>query len=184
MTSDSGQPSALGPCLQRLEALIETLRDINDERARSIARELLEASMDLHGLALARLITIAQSGADGATLVGRFAADDYVAAVMLLHGLHPEEAEVRLRKKIAALRPHWGVRGFRVDLLAVDSTSARARVHWAEGGDPSRRPAARREIEAALTEAAPDLDRIIVEDDDDMAPAEARMAALENSTEL
>lgn len=174
MTSGDGRPRALGQCLHRLETLIQTLDDIDDPKARSVARELLDATLDLHGLALARLITIGQGGADGAALIGRFAADDYVAAVMLLHGLHPEEAEVRLRKKIAAMRPHWGVRGFRVDLLDVNSTSARARLCWAEGGH--RQPAVRREIEEALTEAAPDLDRILVED---VAPAEAA-----NSMEL
>lgn len=181
MKSDDERPSALGQCLRRMETSVEMLDGISDEKVRSIARELLEASLDLHGLALARLIAIGQGGGDGAAIISRFVADEYVAAVMLLHGLHPDEAEVRLRRKLASMRSHWGVRGFRVDLLGVDGACANVGVRF--GDDRSDRTAIRREIEDALTEAAPDLDRIIVEDFD-VATTSGLRVPVANAAEL
>lgn len=173
--SDS-QAGALERCLQRIDGAMATLDEIGDTKAGAVARQLVEAVLDLHGLAFAKAIALIQDGGDGDVLLSRLAADDYVASAMLLHGLHPEEAEARLRKKIAAMRPHWGVRGFCVELEAVTGSTAKARVLWSE--DALDRRAARREIEAALTDAAPDLDEILVEEID-RTPPQRNVAALQ-----
>jgi len=153
---------ALGRCLVRIDEARERLEEIRDGEAKLQAKLLLEAVMDLHGLALARALTLAQSGAAGDALTQRLAEDDYVAAVLLLHGLHPEEPETRLNKKLSSMRPHWGVRGFRVELVAIEHGAAKAKVHW---GDVAKaeRSALLREIENVLTDAAPDLDVIALE---------------------
>jgi hypothetical protein len=161
---------ALVDCLSRMERLIEALDETRDARARSLARALLDASLDLHGLALARMLTLAASGADGGRLLADFAADEYVAAALLLHGLHPDEPETRLRRAIAALRE---IGDAEIELLDVSHAVARVSLHFGEGAD---RAAARREIERALIEAAPDLDRIILEDRATAAPTLADSA--------
>ena len=61
------------------------------------------------------------------------------------------------------MRPHWGVRGFRVDLTHVDRTAARVRVAVSDNADRGTNKALALEIEQVLTDAAPDLDRIMVE---------------------
>jgi hypothetical protein len=149
---------ALGHCLRRMERLVEALDDAKDPRARALARELLESCLDLHGLALARILTIAQSGALGEDMVARLAADDTVAAALLLHGLHPEEPATRLAREIAALREKWSAE---IELLEITHALARVGVRFPDGCD---RVTARREIEQALTAVAPDLDRILLED--------------------
>jgi hypothetical protein len=149
---------ALGHCLRRMERLVEALDDAKDPRARALARELLESCLDLHGLALARILTIAQSGALGEDMVVRLAADDTVAAALLLHGLHPEEPAARLAREIAALREKWSAE---IELLEITHALARVGVRLPDGCD---RVTARREIEQALTAVAPDLDRILLED--------------------
>ncbi len=153
---------ALGRCLQRIEVAMAALDEIGDSRAGGMARELVEAVLDLHGIALARMIVIMQ-GVDESSS-DSLAADEHVAAALLLHGLHPEEAETRLRKKITAMRPHWGARGFRVELESVDGASAKARVLWS--GNVLDRRAALGDIEAALIDAAPDLDDISLQEFD------------------
>jgi hypothetical protein len=162
------QSSALGLCLQRIDTAMAALDRMGDAKAGAVAREFVEAVLDLHGLALAKAITVVQGGGDGDALAERLAADDYVAAALLLHGLHPEEPETRLRKKIASMHPHWGVRGFRVELENVAGSAAKARVLWSD--TVLDRFAALREIEEALTDAAPDLDEIMLEEIDRAPP--------------
>lgn len=161
--SSAAQSSALGSCLARLETLIETLDRLDDVNARAVARELLDATLDLHGLALARIMTICNGAENGDLLLRDLLADNYVAAVALLHGLHPEDAETRLRNKVAAMRPHWGVRGFRVDVIAVDRTAARIRMTFSNDNSRAISQDLAHEVEQALTEAAPDLESITVE---------------------
>jgi hypothetical protein len=166
---------ALVDCLRRMERLIEALDETRDARVRSLARALLDASLDLHGLALARMLTLAASSADGGRLLADFAADEYVAAALLLHGLHPDEPETRLRRAIAKLRETnpREIGDAEIELLDVSHAIARVSLHFGEGAD---RAAARREIERALIEAAPDIDRIILEDRATAAPTLADSA--------
>lgn len=151
---DEQQGSALGRCLQRIEASMSAIDEIRDAKARVVTKDLVEAVLDLHGIALARVLTIAQSGSDGEAMTQRLADDDYVSAALLLHGLHPEEPETRLTKRIAAMRPHWGVRGFHVEFVSLNGVEASVRVHW--GDARLDRRATLREIEEVLTDAAPD----------------------------
>jgi hypothetical protein len=149
---------ALAQCLRRMEHLIEGLEEIKDPRGRTLARELLDSCLDLHGLALARILTLAQSGAEDEDMLARFASDDIVAAALLLHGLHPEEPAARLEREIASLRDKWSAE---IELVEITHALARVGLRLPDGCD---RVTARREIEQALTAAAPDLDRILVED--------------------
>lgn len=151
-----------------------SLEEIGDVAARSTARDLVDAVIDLHALALARTMTIVMSDEGGSDLARRLACDDYVAATMLLHGLHPEDPETRLRKKLAAMRPHWGVRGFRVELVEVSASSAKARILWSD--ESLDRRAVRLEVEADLTNAAPDLDMISIEEVERASSASAATA--------
>jgi hypothetical protein len=157
---------ALGRCLERIDEARERLEESRDGEAKVQAKLLLEAVMDLHGLALARAMTLAQSDVAGDTFAQRLAEDDYVATVLLLHGLHPEDPETRLNKKLSLMRPHWGVRGFRVELVAIERSAAKARVHWGAAVTKAERSALLREIENVLTDAAPDLDLIALEEAD------------------
>ena len=146
-----------------METSIEALESIADPNARGLARDLLESALDLHAIALAKVLTICQETENGDLLIRDLLADAYVGAVVLLHGLHPQDAEARLRSKLAEMRPHWGVRGFRVELTHVDRTAARVRVAVSDDADRGTNKALALEIEQVLTEAAPDLDGIVVE---------------------
>ncbi len=160
---DETRAGALRQCVGRMETSIEALESIADPNARGLARDLLESALDLHAIALAKVLAICQETENGDLLIRNLLADAYVGAVVLLHGLHPQDADARLRSKLAEMRPHWGVRGFRVELTHVDRTSARVRVVVSDDADRGTNKALALEIEQVLTEAAPDLDRIMVE---------------------
>jgi hypothetical protein len=165
---------ALQSCLQRMQTAMSALDEIGDATAHSVAKDLVDALLDLHGIALAKTMAVVLNGENGRALAERLAADDYVAATMLLHGLHPEDPETRLRKKISAMRPHWGVRGFRVDLAEVSASSAKAHILWSNPTVDRR--AVLLEVEAALTDAAPDLDAISLEEVERAEPKSAAPA--------
>jgi hypothetical protein len=154
---------ALRQCVGRMETSIQALESIDDPNARGLARDLLESALDLHAIALAKVLTICQKAENGDVLIRNLLADPYVGAVVLLHGLHPQDAEARLRSKLAEMRAHWGVRGFRVELTYLDRATARIHVAVSENADRGTNEALALEIEQVLTEAAPDLDGIMVE---------------------
>ncbi len=160
---DEMRAGALRQCIGRMETSIEALESIADPNARCLARDLLESALDLHAIALAKVLTICQKTENGELVIRNLLADPYVGAVVLLHGLHPQDAEARLRSKLAEMRPHWGVRGFRVELTHVDRTAARVQVAVSDDADRGTNKALALEIEQVLTESAPDLDRIVVE---------------------
>lgn len=160
---DETRASALRQCVGRIETSIEALESIGDAKARGVARDLLEAALDLHAIALAKVLTICQEAENGDLVIRDLLADAYIGAVVLLHGLHPQDAETRLRSKIAEMRPHWGVRGFRVELTHIDQTAAQVQVTVSDDADGGTNDALALEIEQLLTDAAPDLDGIVVE---------------------
>jgi hypothetical protein len=99
---------------------------------------------------------------DDTRLLSSLAEDAQIKAVLVLHGLHPEEIEARVRKAVDWLRAHLGAQGMRVELAEISSATVRLRVH---GGAEDNR-ACRAEIERTLMDAAPDLEAIIIEGPD------------------
>jgi hypothetical protein len=151
--------------LARIETLIATLESQADASARRPARELLEVVLDLHGLALARLASIIAGEANGAALFSRLAEDRHVRAVLLLHGLHPDEIAVRVGRAIAELNHDLAARGVRLRMAAVGANTARLVVHH-EPGTHRLDASLREQIEAVIVEAAPELDELIIDGPD------------------
>lgn len=155
--------AGLGPALRRIETLVAALDELRDPAAREPARELLERVLDLHGLALARVLAIV-AAAGGRRLLDEFVEDDQVRAVLLLHGLHPHTAEERVRRAVEGLRPRLGAASVRLAIVEAGAASVRLRVErrGGNGSTPADREL-RREIEETIVEAAPDLDEIMIE---------------------
>jgi hypothetical protein len=146
--------------LRRIEALTDVLDRVSDRQTREAAHELLGLMLDLHGLALARLMSVVAVAADSAAS-DALIADPYVCAILLLHGLHPRDARTRLDQAIATMQPQWQERGFHIDFLGMSAGTARVRLYKNGSAEPVDELC--REVEAFLCEAAPDLDDILVE---------------------
>jgi hypothetical protein len=126
---------------------------------------LLQVIMDLHAGGLARLLQLLAAGDPDGRLLAALAADEQVRALLLLHGLHPQDLPTRVRQALAALRPHLGVLGLRLILLEdrEDDNIVRLRI---EGRLQQRGPGVetlQREIEDAILQAAPDVAAIEIE---------------------
>ena len=167
----------LEEALSRIDALVSALDQAADASARETAREVLQLVLDLHGLALARTLAIVASAEDGRALVERLAQDEQVRATLLLHGLHPEPIEERVQRAVERLQPELSVLGFRVRVVAVGAAVARLRVDGAHGPEGSREMGLRQQIEAAIVDEAPDLDKIVIEGLEDAGVERAALAA-------
>jgi hypothetical protein len=156
----SGRDEAEG-ALRRIEERIAALDAMPDSRGRTAARDILEAVLDLHGLALARFLAIVAASDDGDTLLQALAADEQVAALLLLHGLHPELPEARVRKALQRAKPKLAAQGADLQLIEVSDGVARLRLRM-PGASREETAMVRREIEDTIVEAAPDLEEIAI----------------------
>jgi hypothetical protein len=150
-----GDKQAVQASLRRLEALIAALDALPDPAAREPARELLELVLDLHGLALAKIVAGVAAGGDHG-LLARLTEDPHIGAMLLLHGAHPEEPETRVRRALESTAP---------GLISVRLIGGSLRLLLSGAGAP----ALRQEIEDAIIDAAPDLDDILFEELDEIA---------------
>jgi Fe-S cluster biogenesis protein NfuA len=147
----------------RIEALIAELRAINEPRARETAEELVRSLLELYGGGIERMMEIVDESPLGGELFGRFAADDLVASLLLLHGLHPESVEERILRALDRVRPYLGSHGGDVTLLGIADDVVFLRLEGSCHGCPSSTLTMKLAIEKAIEEAAPEIVRIEVE---------------------
>jgi Fe-S cluster biogenesis protein NfuA len=147
----------------RIEALLAELRAINEPRARETAEELVRSLLELYGGGLARMMEIVHDSAAGGELFDRFAGDDLVASLLLLHDLHPEDTESRILRALDGVRPYLGSHGGDVRLLGIEDGVVRLRLEGSCHGCPSSSITMKLAIEKAIAEAAPEVTRIEVE---------------------
>jgi hypothetical protein len=142
--------------LRRIEERVAALEKIKDPAARLAARQLFEAILDLHGLALAKITTKLTMSEDGRETYAALGADEQVKAVLLLYGLHPDSAEDRIRAAIAPLEARLDVR---LHLISVGDGIARITLEPGIGDFD----ALCQQVGRALIDAAPDLDDIAID---------------------
>jgi hypothetical protein len=165
--SEDGIDSAL----RRIEALIAALDNLADPAAREPARALLELVLEIHAMGLAHMIASIASSEGGAALLRRLVEDEAIRGILLLHGLHPETVETRVGQAVAVLRPQLAAFGLGIRLARCSARLARVRV-WRIGAVPAQASAAawRDKIEAAIVEAAPDLETLEISGLDGTVP--------------
>jgi hypothetical protein len=110
--------------VRRIEALVD---------AQPEAGELVQLLMQLYGAGLSRMVDMVHEEGNGAIL-DRFARDKLVASLLLLHGLHPVDAETRLRK--ALQRVERRLESQRIVLTEISGGVAFVRVEHNGGGAP------------------------------------------------
>jgi Fe-S cluster biogenesis protein NfuA len=147
----------------RIEQLLAELRAINEPRARETAEELVRSLLELYGGGIARMMEIVYESPLGGELFGRFAGDDLVASLLLLHGLHPESAEERIVRALDGVRPYLASHGGDVRLLGIADDVVHLRLEGSCHGCPSSTITMKLAIEKAIEEAAPEIVRIEVE---------------------
>ncbi|GAC1415615.1 MAG: NifU family protein [Acidobacteriaceae bacterium] len=154
---------------ERVEKLAARLEKACDPETRATALDLVQSVVELHGAGLQRLIDSLQRTREGEHALAEALEDDLVAAMLLLHSLHPDDLETRVLRGIQKARPYLKSHGGDVELVRIDDGIVRLRLHGTCGSCPSSSVTLKSAVEDALFEAAPDIVEIISEN----APAEA-----------
>jgi Fe-S cluster biogenesis protein NfuA len=150
--------------LQRLDVLLHEVERFADPAAQDHTRELVQAVLDLHGVGLERLLEhLAAAGEAGSAVLDACAGDEVVAGLLLLHGLHPLDAETRVRQALDGIRPFLRSHGGNVELLEVRDGVVRLRLVGNCDGCPSSALTMRQTVEEAILGKAPDVTVVEVE---------------------
>jgi Fe-S cluster biogenesis protein NfuA len=126
------------------------------------ATEVLQAVVELYGEALRRVVA---AGPPSELLE-----DELISQLLLLHDLHPDDAEKRVARALEEVRPYLGSHGGDVELLGVTDGVARVRLHGTCNGCPSSTATLKSAIEQAVQRAAPELQGVEAEDTADPQP--------------
>jgi hypothetical protein len=130
--------------LGRLDEVLDRLESVPGPTA-DAGVEAVQLLSEVYGEALARVLDLAPRG-----LVHELADDQLVGHLLVLHELHPDPVEARVRRALDDLRPHVGA----LELLSVEDGVARVRLPEASGCGAARRTEAVRETVLAM---APEL---------------------------
>ncbi len=151
---------------------IQTLLDASSSggaAARERAEQLVREVTDLYGAVLERMIDVASAADPG--LADRFAADDLVASLLLVHGLHPYDVQRRVSDALDSVRPYLGSHGGDVSLLGVDDGVVRLQFQGSCKTCPSSSVTLELAVEDAVRAAAPEISSIeVVAAEEDSSP--------------
>jgi Fe-S cluster biogenesis protein NfuA/nitrite reductase/ring-hydroxylating ferredoxin subunit len=129
------------------------------ERAQQLVREVV----GLYGAGLERIVALSELSGQDNGLLERLAADDLVASLLLVHGLHPHDVHRRVSDALDRVRPYLGSHGGDVDLLEVTADDV---VRLAFKGSckscPSSAVTLELAVEDAVRAAAPEISSIEV----------------------
>ncbi|MDA4109819.1 NifU family protein [Mycolicibacterium holsaticum] len=182
---DDAQWRTAGDRIQTLLQASSSGGAVARERAEQLVREVT----DLYGAALERMMAVVSAAQP--EVAGRLAADDLVASLLLVHGLHPHAVERRVAQALDSVRPYLGSHGGDVALLGVDDGLGGYTVRLQFQGSckscPSSSDTLELAVEDAVRAAAPEVESIeVVASEEDSSrrviPAEALMSRLHQPT--
>jgi len=142
---------------------IQTLLDASaagGAAARERAMQLVGEVTDLYGAGLERMLRVAMSA--DPQLAERFADDDLVASLLLVHGLHPHDVQRRVEDALDSVRPYLGSHGGDVTLLGVVDDVVRLQFAGSCKSCPSSAVTLELTVEDAVRAAAPEIASIEV----------------------
>jgi Fe-S cluster biogenesis protein NfuA/nitrite reductase/ring-hydroxylating ferredoxin subunit len=161
-------PDGLLLRVQELQAKLDT---DGDPATRDLAEELVSAVVQMYGAGLERIVgSLLEAGEEGERLAAALAEDDLVAALLLIHDLHPVPLQERVRSALEQVRPYMESHGGDVQLLSLDAGVARISLRGSCSDCAASAVTLELAIKQALEEAAPDLEGLEVEG---VAPAPA-----------
>ncbi len=121
------------------------------------AEQLVREVVDLYGAALTRVI----ERVDGAA-ADRLAADDLIASLLLVHGLHPHDVTRRVSHALDTVRPYLGSHGGDVRLVEISNGVVRLAFSGSCKSCPSSAVTLELAVEDAVRAAAPEITAIEV----------------------
>ena len=143
---------------QQIERLVEEVTALSDESARVKALDLLQALMDLHGAAIARVVELlSDSGESGKKSLAKLGEDPLLCGLMVLYGVHPVGLRERVAHAIEKAAPQIHKQGGKVELLEVSDSLVRVSISSSGSGCHSSPDALKQLVEQSIREAAPEV---------------------------
>jgi len=150
----------------RVEALLKDLgASPNLMQARAKAEELTATLVQFYGTGLSRVLEIVYDCAGEAReeIFERLCADDFVASLLILHGLHPLSLEERVHKALESVRPYLKSHEGNVEILRIADGVVHLKMAGSCDGCPSSAMTVKVAIERAICDAAPEITEVRAE---------------------
>jgi len=146
----------------RIEALLAEVRASVDRPTWELVEDTIASITDLYGAGLARVLELVCSDD-----VGRLMADDLVASLLILHGLHPLDLTHRVYAALDSVRPYLESHGGDVEVLGIDEErgALRLRMLGSCDGCPSSAVTLQMAVKEAIEAGAPEIVHIEVADE-------------------
>ncbi|MCP2163498.1 NifU family protein [Goodfellowiella coeruleoviolacea] len=138
----------------QVEQLLTQVGEHQDTPAGRIAAQAVQALVDLYGEALARVVALAARAGFGAELTG----DELLEHLLLVHELHPDPVETRVRRVVGELNAELRARGAVVELVEVRPDVVTVRL--TTSGCASTGHALASTVEDAVLRVAPEVGRV------------------------
>jgi len=157
---------------ERVEALLAELRTRAGPQAGDAAEELVGCLVELYGAGLTAIVAILGADPDaGPRLLDALAGDPLVESLLLVHDLHPLDADDRINRALEAVRSQLGSHAGVIEYLGIDDQGVVGLRLTASGhGCGSSSDAVAQSLQEAVTEAAPEVAGVHLEEV--AAPAE------------
>jgi Fe-S cluster biogenesis protein NfuA len=148
----------------RIEELVTRIENFGDPAIRAVSQELLQAVIELHGVALDRIINAVAALPDGQSALNHIAEDHLASNVLSLHGINPVGLETRVAAALEKVRPYLKSHGGDVQLVSVDSDgNVHVNLKGACGSCSSSSETMKSTVENAIYEVAPEVASVISE---------------------
>ena len=148
---------------ERVEELVQRLENTSDPATRAMAQELVEAVIELHGVALEHILARIDALPDSAAFLESMAADPLISGVFSLHGIHPVPIEKRIEAALENARPYLKSHGGDVELLSIEEGRAHLRMQGSCGSCASSLQTMKQTIESAIYDVAPEVVAVIAD---------------------
>jgi Fe-S cluster biogenesis protein NfuA/nitrite reductase/ring-hydroxylating ferredoxin subunit len=143
--------------LEALTARVDRLLDDfhgGDPAVGERAEELTRAVMGLYAVGLARVVEIAAQ----TPVLRELVEDEVVRDLLVLHDLHPDDADTRIQAALDRVRPYLGSHAGGVEFSGVDEQGvAHLTLEGTCNGCPSSSVTVTTTLERAVLDAAPDV---------------------------
>lgn len=150
--------------VQTVGSLVHDLETIADPVSRAAVKELVQLLIDLQGAGFERVLEIIyKSNGTGAQLIDELGEDSLIGSLLVLHGIHPDDVQTRVEKKLKQIDSRLHKMGAQATLVSSVEGMIRIRVSLQGHVCGSTSKNVRSTVEEAIYEAAPDLSSLVLE---------------------
>lgn len=148
---------------ERIEELVSRIENAGDPAIRAVAQELLQAVIELHGVALDRILNTVAELPEGEVALAQIASDELVSNVLSLHGIHPVAIESRVAAALEKTQPYIKSHGGNIELESVEDGVVHLRMQGTCGSCSSSSETLKNTVESAIYDAAPEVATVVAE---------------------